>query len=159
MTQEAVLFNDTIISNLRLGNPDATEEEVIAAAKSANAHDFISRTENGYYTRIGDRGNTLSGGEKQRLTIARALIKNPPILILDEATSALDAQSEKLVQEALERVMKNRTSLIIAHRFSTIQHADEVWVMDRGQIVERGTPDELANQDSQYSKLAELQRF
>jgi len=159
VTQEAILFNDTIISNLRLGNPTATEAEVIAAAKAANAHDFISRTENGYHTRIGDMGNTLSGGERQRLTIARALLKNPPILILDEATSALDAQSEKLVQEALERVMKNRTSLIIAHRFSTIQHADEIWVMDRGQIVERGTPETLGGQDSQYRKLAELQRF
>ena len=159
VTQEALLFNDTVFNNLKLGNEHATEAEVIEAAKIANAHDFISELENGYHTIIGDRGGKLSGGEKQRLTIARALLKNPPILILDEATSSLDAQSEKLVQDALEKIMKNRTSLIIAHRFSTIQHADEVWVMEHGEIVERGTPKELDAQDSTYRKLAELQKF
>lgn len=159
VTQEALLFNDTVFNNLRLGNEKATDEEVIEAAKVANAHDFISKLENGYNTIIGDRGGKLSGGEKQRLTIARALLKNPPILILDEATSSLDAQSERLVQDALEKIMKNRTSLIIAHRFSTIQHADEVWVMEHGKIVERGSPQELDAQDSAYRKLADLQKF
>lgn len=159
VTQEAILFNDTVLNNLKLGNEQATEAEVIEAAKVANAHDFISQLENGYHTIIGDRGGKLSGGEKQRLTIARALLKNPPILILDEATSSLDAQSEKLVQEALEKVMQNRTSLIIAHRFSTIQHADEIWVMDNGKIVEMGSPQELQSQDSAYRRLADLQKF
>ena len=139
VTQESILFNDTIYNNIVFGKQQVTPAEVERAARVAHAHDFIMATENGYQTNIGDRGSKLSGGQRQRMTLARAVLKNPPILILDEATSALDSASEKIVQEALLEVMKNRTSLVIAHRLSTIQHADEIIVMQEGQIVERGT--------------------
>ena len=137
VTQEPILFNDTIANNIKLGKPDATDEEVMAAAKVANAHHFITQKEMGYETNIGDRGNKLSGGERQRLTIARALLKNPPILILDEATSSLDTESERLVQDAINNMMQNRTSIVIAHRLSTIRHAYEIIVLQKGKIVER----------------------
>ena len=146
-------------NSIRLGKLESTEQEVIAAAKVANAHDFIMETENGYQTSIGDRGNKLSGGQKQRLSIARAILKNPQILILDEATSALDTESEKLVQEALERLMNSRTSLVIAHRLSTIQNADEILVLDKGNIIERGTHQELIARNGHYKKLSDLQSF
>jgi subfamily B ATP-binding cassette protein MsbA len=158
VTQESILFNDTIFNNIAFGSPKATEEAVIQAAKIANAHDFIMQTENGYLTFIGERGSKLSGGQRQRLSIARAVLKNPPILILDEATSALDSESEKLVQEALFNLMKNRTSLVIAHRLSTIQHADEILVIQQGQIVERGTHETLNSQNGLYRKLVDIQR-
>lgn len=157
VTQEPILFNDTIANNIRLGKEDATDEEVIAAAKVANAHNFIIQKENGYDTNIGDRGSKLSGGERQRLTIARALVKNPPILILDEATSSLDTESERLVQDAINHMMQNRTSIVIAHRLSTIRHADEIIVLQKGKIVERGTHNELINQNGFYKKLVEMQ--
>lgn len=157
VTQEPILFNDTIANNIRLGKPDATDEEIIQAARIANAHDFIIRKENGYQTNIGDRGSKLSGGERQRLTIARAVIKNPPILILDEATSSLDTESERLVQDAINNMMQNRTSLVIAHRLSTIRHADEIIVLQKGKIVERGTHDQLLAQHGYYKKLVEMQ--
>jgi ABC-type multidrug transport system fused ATPase/permease subunit len=159
VSQEAILFNDTIYNNIVFGLEGVTEEEVKQAAQIANAHDFIMETENGYQTNIGDRGNKLSGGQKQRLTIARAILKNPPILILDEATSALDSASEKLVQEALIKLMQERTSIVIAHRLSTIQHADEIIVMRQGRIVERGTHDALIAKAGEYQKLVELQAF
>ncbi len=159
VTQEAILFNDTIYNNIVFGLKGYTTEEVETAAKIANAHDFILQTEHGYQTQIGDRGNKLSGGQRQRLTIARAILKNPPILILDEATSALDSESEKLVQEALLQLMKNRTSIIIAHRLSTIQHADEILVMDSGKIVERGNHEQLLALDGGYKKLVALQNI
>jgi subfamily B ATP-binding cassette protein MsbA len=157
VTQEAVLFNDTIFNNIVFGKTDVTVAEVEAAAKAANAHDFIQNTEGGYQTNIGDRGMKLSGGQRQRLTIARALLRNPDILILDEATSALDSESEKLVQEALTKLMKGRTALVIAHRLSTVQHADEIIVMNEGKIIERGTHDALFKQGGAYRKLVELQ--
>ncbi|WP_276499821.1 ABC transporter ATP-binding protein [Pontibacter litorisediminis] len=157
VTQESILFNDTIFSNIAFNKTNATEEEVIAAAKIANAHEFIINSENGYQTVIGDRGSKLSGGQRQRLSIARAILQNPPILILDEATSALDTESEKLVQEALTNLMKNRTSVVIAHRLSTIQHADEILVLQQGRIVERGTHDELLEQSGLYAKLTQMQ--
>ena len=159
VTQESILFNDTIYNNIRLGKIDATKDEIISAAKIANAHNFILETRNGYQTNIGDRGNKLSGGQKQRLSIARAILKNPAILILDEATSSLDTQSEKLVQEALENLMRSRTSLVIAHRLSTIKNADEIIVLDEGRIIERGTHQELINQNGHYKKLSNLQSF
>jgi len=159
VSQEAILFNDTIYNNIVFGLENVKEEDVIRAAKIANAHDFIVATENGYQTNIGDRGNKLSGGQRQRLTIARAILKNPPILILDEATSALDSESEKLVQEALLELMKNRTSIVIAHRLSTIQHADEIIVMRDGKILERGNHRELLKKEGEYQKLVELQAF
>ena len=143
VTQESILFNDTIFNNIAFGKPNATEEEVMNAAKVANAHQFILNCENGYYTNIGDRGMKLSGGQKQRLSIARAVLKNPPILILDEATSALDTESEKLVQEALDNLMQNRTSLVIAHRLSTIQKADHILVIQNGEIIEEGSHEAL----------------
>lgn len=143
VTQESILFNDTIFNNIAFGMPNIDEEHVIQAARIANAHDFIMQTENGYQTLIGERGSKLSGGQRQRLSIARAVLKNPPILILDEATSALDSESEKLVQEALSNLMKNRTSIVIAHRLSTIQHADEIVVIQDGMIAERGTHEQL----------------
>lgn len=159
VTQESLLFNESVRYNLSLGKPDASMEEVIQAAKIANAHEFIEKLDQGYDTNIGDSGNNLSGGQKQRLSIARAVLKNPPILILDEATSALDTESEKLVQEALFKLMQNRTSLVIAHRLSTIQHADEIVVMDAGTIAERGTHQELLAAKGIYYKLVEMQSF
>jgi len=157
VTQEPILFNDTIAANIALGKPEATEEEIIAAAKIANAYDFIIKKEGGFQSIIGDRGSKLSGGERQRLTIARAVLKNPPILILDEATSALDTESEKLVQDAINNMMQNRTSIVIAHRLSTIRHADEIIVMQKGKIVERGNHEALLAQNGYYQKLIEMQ--
>ena len=157
VTQEPILFNDTIANNIRLGKQAASDEEIMQAAKVANSHDFIMHKELGYKTNIGDRGTKLSGGERQRLTIARALIKNPPILILDEATSSLDTESERLVQDAINNMMQNRTSIVIAHRLSTIRHADEIIVLQKGKIVERGTHDQLLSQNGFYRKLVEMQ--
>ena len=157
VTQEPILFNDTIANNIRLGKPDASEEEVIHAARVANAHNFIMQKEQGYETNIGDRGTKLSGGERQRLTIARAVLKNPPILILDEATSSLDTESERLVQDAINNMMMNRTSIVIAHRLSTIRHANEIIVLQKGKIVERGTHEQLLTQNGFYKKLVEMQ--
>lgn len=159
VTQESILFNDTVIGNLLLGTDDKTEEDVIAAAKIANAHEFIEKLPKGYYTNIGDSGNKLSGGQKQRLSIARAVLNDPDILILDEATSALDTESERLVQEALEHLMKNRTSVVIAHRLSTIKSADIIVVMREGKVVETGKHNELMLKDGAYSKLIKLQSF
>jgi len=157
VTQEPILFNDTIAANIALGKPNATEGEIIEAAKIANAYEFIIKKEGGFQSMIGDRGSKLSGGERQRLTIARAVLKNPPILILDEATSALDTESEKLVQEAINNMMQNRTSIVIAHRLSTIRHADEIIVLQKGDIVERGNHDELIAQNGYYRKLIDMQ--
>ncbi|HTE08498.1 MAG TPA: ATP-binding cassette domain-containing protein, partial [Flavitalea sp.] len=157
VTQEPILFNDTIAANIRLGKPEANIEEVMQAARVANAHDFILAKEAGYETNIGDRGSKLSGGERQRITIARALLKNPPILILDEATSSLDTESERLVQDAINKMMLNRTSVVIAHRLSTIRHADEIIVLQKGQIVERGNHDELLTIGGTYKRLVDLQ--
>jgi subfamily B ATP-binding cassette protein MsbA len=159
VTQESVLFNDSVYNNILMGNPDATEAQVIEAAKIANAHEFISQLQEGYYTNIGDDGNKLSGGQKQRVSIARAVLKNPPIMILDEATSALDTESERYVQDALEKMMENRTSLIIAHRLSTIQKADHIVVMEKGDIIEQGSHHELMERNGTYRKLVELQNF
>lgn len=159
VTQESVLFNDTILNNIAMGKEDASQEEIIAAAKIANAHQFIENLPEGYSTNIGDDGNKLSGGQKQRLSIARAVLKNPPIMILDEATSALDTESEKFVQDALDKMMENRTSLVIAHRLSTIQKADWIVVMERGEIVESGTHQDLMQMRGTYFKLVELQNF
>jgi subfamily B ATP-binding cassette protein MsbA len=158
VTQESILFNDTIYNNIAFGMPHVSEEDVIRAAKIANAHDFISQTDDGYQTYIGERGSKLSGGQRQRLSIARAVLKNPPILILDEATSALDSESEKLVQEALFNLMKNRTSIVIAHRLSTIQHADEIVVIQEGRIAERGSHEQLSAQNGIYRKLIDIQK-
>ena len=157
VNQEAILFNDTIYNNITFGVPSATMEQVEEAARIANAHDFIIATEEGYNTRIGDRGCRLSGGQRQRLSIARAVLKNPPVLILDEATSALDSQSEHLVQQALERLMKNRTTIVIAHRLSTIRDADIICVMHEGRIVEQGTHDQLIALEGFYHRLVEMQ--
>jgi subfamily B ATP-binding cassette protein MsbA len=159
VNQEAILFNDTIYNNIAFGVESATMPEVIAAAKVANAHDFIIETEHGYDTVIGDRGSKLSGGQRQRLSIARAILKNPPVLILDEATSALDTESERLVQNALENLMKNRTSIVIAHRLSTVRNADLICVFHEGEIIERGTHDELIQLDGRYKRLHSLQMF
>jgi subfamily B ATP-binding cassette protein MsbA len=157
VTQDTMLFNDTIFNNIALGKPNASMEDVIHAAKVANAHDFIVQTENGYHTNIGDRGVRLSGGQRQRLSIARAVFKNPEILILDEATSALDTESEKLVQEALEKLMINRTSFVIAHRLSTVRNADEIIVISNGKIVEQGSHSELMSRNGHYYKYSTLQ--
>jgi subfamily B ATP-binding cassette protein MsbA len=157
VTQDAILFNDSVKNNIALGNPQATQKEIEEAAKVANASEFIEKLDQGYDTLIGEGGNKLSGGQKQRLSIARAILKDPDILILDEATSALDTASEKLVQEALENLMKNRTSLVIAHRLSTIQKADMIVVLNQGKIVETGSHKELIIQNSNYKKLVELQ--
>lgn len=158
VTQDPILFNDTIYNNILFGKPDASEEEVIHAAQVANAHEFIIKTENGYQTHIGDRGVKLSGGQRQRLSIARAVLKNPPIMILDEATSALDTESEKLVQDALDKLMKNRTSLVIAHRLSTIQNAHKIVVIKEGRVVEEGTHEQLiASENGLYKKLQLMQ--
>lgn len=159
VTQDSILFNDTIKNNLLLGKQDATDEEIIAALKVANAYEFVSALPNGIETNIGDAGGKLSGGQKQRLSIARAVLKNPPIMILDEATSALDTESEKFVQVALENMMQNRTSIVIAHRLSTIQKADNIVVMHKGEIVEQGTHDELLTLNGTYSKLVMMQSF
>lgn len=159
VNQEAILFNDTIFNNISFGVESATFEEVVAAAKIANAHEFIVSSENGYDTIIGDRGSKLSGGQRQRLSIARAVLKNPPIMILDEATSALDTESEKLVQDALDKLMQNRTSLVVAHRLSTIRNADMICVFHEGEIVETGSHDELIEKNGIYKKLYSLQSF
>lgn len=157
VTQESILFNDTVFNNIAFGLDDVNEEKVIQAAKIANAHDFIMQMEDQYQTVIGERGSKLSGGQRQRISIARAVLKNPPILVLDEATSALDTQSEKLVQEALFNLMKNRTSLVIAHRLSTIQHADLILVIKDGEIIEQGTHSELIDEEGFYFKLIDMQ--
>jgi subfamily B ATP-binding cassette protein MsbA len=159
VNQESFLFNDTIFNNIAYGKPNATEEEVINAAKIANAHDFIINTEEGYQTYVGDRGNKLSGGQRQRVCIARAVLANPPIMLLDEATSALDTESEKLVQHALNNLMQNRTSIVIAHRLSTIQHADTIVVIDKGKVVEQGSHSELLAKKGLYNRLIEMQTF
>lgn len=159
VNQESLLFNDTIFNNIAFGMPHATQEEVENAAKVANAHEFILQTDNGYQSNIGDRGMKLSGGQKQRICIARAVLKNPPIMLLDEATSALDTESEKLVQEALNNLMKNRTSLVIAHRLSTIQNADSIVVLEDGQVIEQGTHAELLDRNGLYKRLIDMQTF
>ena len=159
VTQESILFNDTVLSNIAFGMNEINRDDVIAAAKVANAHDFISALPQGYDTSIGDRGGKLSGGQRQRLSIARAVLKNPPVLIQDEATSALVTESERLVQDALTNLMKQRTTLVIAHRLSTIIHADEIIVLQKGMIVERGTHRELLASDTYYRKLFEMQSF
>lgn len=159
VTQESILFNDTIFNNIAFGNKSASREAVIAAAKIANADEFIVKLIDGYDTNIGDRGSKLSGGQRQRLSIARAVLKNPPILILDEATSALDTESEKLVQDAIHKLMQNRTSIVIAHRLSTIQHADTIVVMQDGKIIEQGKHSELISMNGTYKKLTDMQSF
>ena len=157
VNQDPILFNDTIFNNIAFGVENATEEEVIAAAKIANAHDFIMEKPEGYQTNIGDRGTKLSGGQRQRLSIARAILKNPPILILDEATASLDTESERIVQDALDRLMSTRTTIAIAHRLSTVKNADEIIVLHEGKVVERGRHEELIALDGYYKKLNDMQ--
>ena len=157
VSQEPILFNDTIYNNIKIGNLKATKEEVIRAAKAANAHNFISNCENGYNTNIGNYGEKISGGEKQRISIARAILKSPEILILDEATSSLDSESEKLIQDALAKLMKKTTSLVIAHRLSTIEDANNIIVLNQGKIEETGTHDELIEKKGLYTKLHSIQ--
>ena len=157
VSQETILFNDSIRNNIAMGREDVSDEQIVAAAKVANAHDFIMQSEAGYQTNIGDRGTKLSGGQRQRLSIARAVLRNPEILILDEATSALDTESEKLVQEALTTLLEGRTSVVIAHRLSTIHNADRIIVIDAGRIAEQGTHTELIEKGGIYAKLIEMQ--
>jgi subfamily B ATP-binding cassette protein MsbA len=157
VTQEPILFNDTIANNIALGIDNSSPEAIMHAAKVANAYNFIELKEAGFDTNIGDRGSKLSGGERQRVTIARAVLKNPPILILDEATSALDTESERLVQDAINNMMQNRTSIVIAHRLSTIRHADEIIVLQKGEIAERGNHDELLAKNGIYRRLVDMQ--
>jgi subfamily B ATP-binding cassette protein MsbA len=157
VTQDSILFNDTVKGNLRVANENATDDEIIDALKIANAWEFVETLPQGIDTNIGDSGNKLSGGQKQRLSIARAVLKNPPIMILDEATSALDTESERLVQDALENMMKNRTSIVIAHRLSTIQNADTIVVLSKGKIVEQGKHHELLSNNGVYHSLVEMQ--
>jgi subfamily B ATP-binding cassette protein MsbA len=159
VTQEPILFNDTIANNITLGSEPADLDAIFHAAKVANAYTFIKKKEDGLETNVGDRGNKLSGGEKQRITIARAILKNPPILILDEATSSLDTESERLVQDAIDNMMQNRTSIVIAHRLSTIRNADEIIVLQKGEIAEKGTHESLLAQNGIYWKLIDLQEF
>jgi subfamily B ATP-binding cassette protein MsbA len=159
VSQESILFNDTVFNNIAFGLTNVSKEDVIKAAKIANAHEFIVALQEGYDTNIGDRGGKLSGGQRQRLSIARAILKNPPILILDEATSALDTESEKLVQDALSNLMQNRTSVVIAHRLSTIANADEIIVLQYGEIAERGNHNELIAKNGIYRKLCDMQSF
>jgi ATP-binding cassette, subfamily B, bacterial MsbA len=159
VSQSTFLFNDTIAGNISFGLANVTQEQIIEAAKVANAHEFILQTSNGYNTMVGEGGVKLSGGQRQRITIARAVLKNAPILVLDEATSALDSESEKLVQQALEKLMQNRTSIVIAHRLSTIKNADEIIVMNEGNIMERGNHEQLIEQNKIYKKLVDLQEI
>ena len=157
VTQESILFNDTIKNNLLIGSENSSNEEVLESSKNANAHEFIINQENEYETLIGDQGNKLSGGQKQRLTIARAMLKSPSILILDEATSSLDSESEKKVQGAINKLMLNKTSLIIAHKFSTIKKCDKILVLDKGKIIDQGNHDELIKKSALYKSMYELQ--
>ena len=159
VTQDNILFNDSISKNIALGKPNAEIDKITYAAKVANANDFILELPKGYDTGIGEAGGKLSGGQKQRISIARAVFKNPPIMILDEATSALDTESERFVQDAIDKMMQNRTSLVIAHRLSTIQKADTIVVMERGKIIEQGNHEELYNKNGHYRKLVDLQNF
>ena len=159
VTQDSIMFNGSIADNVKIGKQNATEEEIIDALKIANAYEFVQNLPQGIHTNIGDAGGKLSGGQKQRISIARAVLKNPPIMVLDEATSALDTESERLVQDALEKMMANRTSVVIAHRLSTIQKADVIVVMNRGEIAEQGTHDELLAKNGTYAKLVSLQSF
>ncbi|MEP6682641.1 MAG: ATP-binding cassette domain-containing protein, partial [Parafilimonas sp.] len=159
VTQEPILFNDTIASNIALGKQDASKDAIESAAKVANAYYFIQQKEEKFKTNIGDRGSKLSGGERQRITIARAILKNPPILILDEATSSLDTESEKLVQDAINKMMQSRTSIVIAHRLSTIRHADEIIVLQKGEIAERGTHDSLMLAEGIYHRLVQMNQL
>jgi subfamily B ATP-binding cassette protein MsbA len=159
VSQESILFNDSIYNNIKMGNPSASKEEIIEASKIANAYDFIMQTENAFETNIGEKGDKLSGGQKQRISIARAILKNPDLLILDEATSSLDTESEKLVQDALKKLMKERTTLVIAHRLSTIKDADEIIVLSEGKIVERGNHTDLVEKNGAYQALINLQNI